>query len=532
MKKSVTALMFVSMFFFTFASAQEKVNWDVVNKIIDQGFKKSQVMDIAWNITDGNGPRLTNSKGLERAQKWAMDKLKSWGLKNVRMEEWGTFGKQWDTKKYSVELVQPYYERLIAYPKAWTRGTNGVIEDTITFVDIKSEEDFAKYDGKLKGKIVLAKVIKTVDLRDVPEAQRFTEEELDQMADMMSSGGSRYALPDFLKPYQAEIYSMFFAQRALSRKMGAFMADQGVAAILSIDRRNGRHGTVFSTNGAPRSVDVPDALPEFEMLTEHYLRLVQLKERGKNPVVRLEMENEINRDNPKGYNIIGEIPGKGNLDDEIVMLGAHFDSWHAATGATDNAAGSSTMMEAMRILTEVLQKDKNRNRRTIRIALWTGEEQGLMGSRGYVKKHFAENVKGKWDFKDDYKNISAYYNIDNGGGKIRGVYMEGNAAVHPIFKEWLKPFHAYGAETLTMKPTSGTDHMAFDAVGIPGFQFIQDPLEYRTRTHHTNMDNFYRLQDADMKQISTIVATFVYHTATRKQILPRKPLPQPRRSRF
>ncbi|MCB0279356.1 MAG: M20/M25/M40 family metallo-hydrolase [Calditrichaeota bacterium] len=504
------------------AFGQEKVDMDVVKMIRDQGMTdKSKVMDIAWHMTDVNGPRLTASPGSKKANKWAEDKMKEWGLENVHQEAWGAFGKSWINNRYSIEMMSPYYDRLIAAPKAWTKGTNGEITGTPMIIDINEEADLAKYKGKLAGKIIMTKTDVEIPLATEADAVRMTDEQLLELTKDVEQGGNR-------RNFTPEQIAAFRARRALANKISEFFTEENVGAVLSISR-DGRHGTVFTTNGANYRSGSPNAVAEFEVLREHYLKLQRLVLGGINPVVKLSMDNTINEADSIAYNVIGEIPGKGDLKDEIVMVGAHYDSWHSATGATDNAAGSAVMMEVVRILQAIKMNDAD-DRRTVRIALWTGEEQGLHGSRNYVKQHFADPA----DMKPlpEHSKISAYYNLDNGSGKIRGVWMQGNEAVAPIFQEYLKPFHKDGAQTLTKRNTGGTDHLAFDGVGIPGFQFIQDRLEYNSRTHHTNMDVYDRFQADDLKQAATIIATFVYHTAVREEKLPREAMPEPRASLF
>lgn len=504
-----------------FILSQEKVDYQVINKIMDEGFKKSQVMDIAFQMTDVSGPRLTNSTGLKNAQNWAIKKLNEWGLKNVKLEPWGSFGRRWDVKSYSLVMTSPYFERFIAYPKAWTGNTNGPVSGKPVLVDINSPDDFKKYEGKLNGKIVVNISSNQFSLRDVPEARRLSEKELEELEDAFSEQKSRYDLPDFLKPYSQLIWGQFRKMRSLRQEIAKFMEKEGAAVILS-SSRSGQHGTVFTSNGASYRTKNPLAMAELEVSREHHSKLVRLLQNDIDIQLTVETKVEVDDTDTIAYNVIGELPGSGNLKNEIVMIGAHYDSWHASTGATDNAAGSAVMMETIRILKSINMN--NRNRRTIRIALWSGEEQGLYGSINYVKKHLADIKDMK--LKKEHERISAYYNIDNGTGRIRGIYTEGNIAVKPIFKEYLKPFHDLGAKTITLKPTGGTDHMAFDAVGVPGFQFIQDPVEYNTRTHHTNQDSYERLQEKDLQQISIIVSSFVYHTATRPEKLPRKALPK------
>jgi Zn-dependent M28 family amino/carboxypeptidase len=276
---------------------------------------------------------------------------------------------------------------------------------------------------------------------------------------------------------------------------------------------------VGSAQNVSRDPGTDAGLPQVTLAVEHYGRLVRAMEKNVPVKLELDIKNSFQDDNPQSFNVVAEIPGTDKAA-EVVMLGGHFDSWHSATGATDNAAGSAIMMEAMRIL----KASGVRLRRTVRIGLWGGEEQGLLGSRAYVTDHFAN--RADMVLKPEHARFDAYFNVDNGTGAIRGVYLQGNEAVAPIFEEWMKPFHNLGMKTLTIRDTGGTDHQSFDAVGLPGFQFIQDPVEYSTRTHHSNADSYERIQEADMRQNAVIVAAFVYQTANREEKLPRKPLPK------
>jgi len=316
----------------------------------------------------------------------------------------------------------------------------------------------------------------------------------------------------------------FAKLRALRNQLNELLVQEKVGLLLSNGR--GSHGTFFTSNGASYAADAKPVAPELEVSQEDYLRILRLVKAGQSVEIEADIQTRFIDNDLQGYNVIAEIPGTDKkLKDQIVMLGGHIDSWHAATGATDNAAGTAVMMEAVRILKAAGFKPK----RTIRIALWSAEEQGLFGSRNYVLKYFGDPKT--MELKPDQAKVSAYYNLDNGTGKIRGVYLQGNEAIAPIFKAWLSPFADLGATTLTPRNTGGTDHLAFDAVGIPGFQFIQDGIEYNTRTHHTNMDTYDRLIEDDLKQAATIVASFVYHTAQRAEMLPRKELPKPQASR-
>jgi Zn-dependent M28 family amino/carboxypeptidase len=308
------------------------------------------------------------------------------------------------------------------------------------------------------------------------------------------------------------------AMQAFAQKRAQFFIDEGAAVLVYAGR--GEEGTVWPTGNGSRDPKAPKSLPTITMAIEHYGRIFRTLEKNIPVTLTVDMKNRFYDNDLNSFNILGEIPGSDKKD-EVVMLGAHFDSWHSGTGATDNAAGSAVMMEALRIL-------KTLNlplRRTVRIGLWTGEEQGLIGSREYVKAHFGD--RQTMQLTPAHAKFSSYYNVDNGTGQIRGVYLQENAAVAPIFKAWLEPFADWGASTITIRNTGGTDHQAFDAVGLPGFQFIQDPIHYDTRTHHTNMDTYERIQAQDMMRNAVIVAAFVYQAANREELIPRKTPPTP-----
>ncbi|WP_210490090.1 M28 family metallopeptidase [Rufibacter aurantiacus] len=494
-----------------FAQQVEPLDAAVVEKIRQEGLKNSQVMDIAFYLTDVNGPRLSGSTGLAKANQWTKDKLTSWGLKNAVIEPWGTFGKGWEVEKSYLALTKPYYQPMIGSPKAWTPSTNGPVKAQVMLVKAAKEEDLAQYTGKLKGKVVMMEVTNPIKTTFTADASRYTDEQLQKMAEPVQPTAGRTPMTD-------EQRAAMQARRALVAKMSEMFLQEGAVAMFS--GRSGSHGTFFTSNGASYAMDAKPVLPEFEMAQEDLARMSRLLAAGIPVEVELESKTRFLTDDQQGYNVIAEIPGTDKkLKSEIVMLGGHIDSWHAATGATDNAAGVAVMMEAVRIIKALNLQPK----RTIRIALWGGEEQGLYGSRGYAKKHLGDPATMK--LLPEHAKIAAYYNLDNGSGKIRGIYTQGNEAVAPLFTEWLKPFHDLGATTVTNRNTGGTDHLSFDGLGLPGFQFIQDGLEYNTRTHHTNMDTYDRLQADDLKQASVIVASFVYQSATRKDKLPRKALP-------
>ncbi len=501
------------LFVFFVANAQDKNDYLTITKIKDEGFNHSQVMDNLFNLTDVSGPRLTGSMNLKHAQEWAIKQLKDWGIINDTIEPWGGFGRGWEINKSYLAMTVPYYQPLIAIPKAWTPGTNGLITAQAVVIKIDSVQELDKFKGKLKGKIVvLAPTNAEIKLGLKPEASRYTDEELKNLYLDKS-------IAEANDDYTPADYARFRAARALRQKINTFLTDENPVLILSA--RGGTMGTFNTSNGASYAVDAKPVYPELEMSPEHINRLVRLLQANKEVKLEAEIDTKFNDTDTLQYNVIGEIPGTDkNLKSELVMIGAHLDSWHAATGATDNAVGCAVMMEVMRILKAIDAKP----RRTIRIALWSGEEQGIFGSKGYVKKHFgnAETM----ELLPEHSKLSAYYNLDNGGGKIRGIYLQGNDALRSVFETWFEPFHDLGVQTVTTRNTGSTDHVSFDNVGLPAFQFIQDPMDYDTKTHHTNMDTYDRLQKADLMQASVVVAAIVYETANRDEKLQRKPLPK------
>ncbi|HMR92497.1 MAG TPA: M20/M25/M40 family metallo-hydrolase [Chitinophagaceae bacterium] len=519
MRKMTTTLL--ALFAGLFLMAQEKLDLDMVQKIRQEGLNNSKVMDIAFYLTDVNGPRLAGSPGYTKAANWAKNELAKWGLVNASLEPWGEFGKSWELQKSYVALTAPYYKPMIAYPKTWTKGSGGLKNAEVLLVDAKDSTELVAYKGKFKGKIVVLYRNDTLKHSFRADAVRYTDEELDRMANAAPPEPRRPMDTAQIRRMRAQMGAGQASARvaALTKE---WAAQEGAAALLSYSMR-GHDGTLFVQGGGAYTKGSPDNFLDIMVTAEDYLSICRLAKAGIPVKLEVDVKTTSNEKDTKGYNVVAEIPGTDpTLKEEIVMLGGHLDSWHSATGATDNAAGTAVMMEAVRILKALGVKP----RRTIRIALWGGEEQGLHGSRGYVKNHFADPADMK--LKPEHSKFSAYYNIDNGTGKVRGIYLQGNDKVKDIFTKWLEPFHDLGAKTVTISNTGGTDHQSFDAVGLPGFQFIQDPIEYSTRTHHTNMDSYDHLIADDLKQISTIVASFVYHTAMRDEKLPRKELPQPR----
>jgi hypothetical protein len=538
---------------------------DPVARIREEGLKRSEVMATVLALTDLNGARLTGSPGLHRASEWARRQLGTWGLANPRFETWDPFGRGWVLKRFSLQAFTPEAMPVIAHPRAWSPSVpDGKVEGEVVYVDIKGAADLERYRGQLRGKIILNGEIVVQKVAFEPLALRKTDAQLLALAnsDGVGTGVPRPTTPSPIAD-PAQRASIAFTPRRYQ-----FFSEEGVAAILEPSGR-GETGTFFTLGArvyppagdtpaakpetpaeagsaagsptvprgiSPWKTDCPPIVPQISVANEHYNRLVRLAQHGTAPRMALELSAEYLSADVKPVNVLAEIPGRDRAD-EIVMLGAHLDSWHSGTGATDNATGCAVVMEAMRIL----QALKLEPRRTIRLALWSGEEQGLLGSKAYVTAHFgtppAPPTGGSTqsgpaplavkDRQPGYEKLSAYYNLDNGGGKIRGIYLQGNEAARPIFRDWLKSFRDLEADTISLSRTGSTDHVSFDAIGLPGFQFIQDDLEYRTRTWHGNMDVYDRVVADDLKQAAVVMAAVVYQTAMRDEKIPRKPLTPP-----
>jgi hypothetical protein len=508
----------------------EKVDLEMIGKIRSEGLERSQVMQTLSYLTDVIGPRLTGSPNMKAANEWTKSKMAEWGLVNAHLESWGEFGRGWSFDRASIHVIEPVPFPVIGYPKAWTPGTNGAITSEVVFADIKTEADFEKYRGKLKGAIVLTTPMREVQAWFKAPGERLSDERLLAMANADLTAQQRPGGPP---------NDNFRQTFALNQKKTEFFRSEGVAVLADTSRGDG--GTVFVQGGGPRDKNAVQSLPSITIGIEHYGRIMRILQKGIKVRMEVNIQARFYDDETAAYNTIGEIPGTDKKD-ELVMLGGHLDSWHGGTGATDNAAGCAVALEAVRILKALGVQP----RRTIRVALWSGEEQGLLGSRGYVSQHFASRPappappagqqpdplagirgqqQGPLTLKPEHEKFSVYFNLDNGTGKIRGVYLQGNEAARQVFRAWLAPFKDLGASTLTISNTGGTDHQAFDGVGLPGFQCIQDPVEYDTRTHHSNMDVYDRIQADDMKQASVIMAAFVYNAAMREEKFPRKPLP-------
>jgi len=520
---------------------------DPITRIREEGLKRSQVMETLSYLSDVIGPRLTGSPNMKRANDWTRDQLAKWGLQNAHLESWGPFGRGWALKSFDAEVIEPQAIPLIAYPRAWSPGVNIPLAEVVYF-DAKTEADFARFKGQLRGKIVLAGPMGNIKAHFEPLGTRLTEKELLGLADAGANEQDDDG-PATGPPFQNFIKRQIFAAKRLQ-----FIGDEGAALIVFASGGDG--GTLF-VDGAtvphdldmsspiatlrslfldgpqPYNLNVKSIVPQIVLSVEQYDRLARIIQAGEKVRMKVSLAVQFSKDEVTGYNTIAEIPGTDKAD-EIVMVGGHMDSWHSGTGATDNGAGVAAAMEAVRIIQTLGLKP----RRTIRIGLWSGEEQGLLGSEAYVAQHFGKPVDDSKDASfmrlvqggmaakitrgPEYDKLSAYYNLDNGTGKIRGIYLQGNEAVRPIFRQWLQPFRDLGASTVTASNTGGTDHLSFDVIGLPGFQFIQDEIEYETRTHHTNQDVFDRIQADDMKQAATIMAAFIYNTAMLDEKLPRK----------
>ena len=512
MKKSIVkGCLFLALLPLT---AMAQLDPATIQKIRTEGLEKSQVMDIAFNLTDKSGNRLANSEGYTRAANYAKDVLTKNGATNAVIAPWGEFGKGWDLEKMYFAITAPYYKPLLAWPKAWTAGTGGLKNATVIVVDAKDSIALMAYKGQLKGKIIILDQDNTYKQSFKADAARYTDEALAAMEAAAAPAVAR--TPDTAQQRRMrEMQAQRAGPQRVMNLLKAMAIEEGAVAMLTSSTRN-HDGTIFAQGGgAYKGTDAANFL-DMAMSVEDYNTILRLAKSGTTVKADLEVKTKFHTKDLQGYNVIAEIPGTDPLlKDEVVMIGAHLDSWQSGTGATDNASGSAVMIEAMRIIKAAGVSPK----RTIRIGLWSAEEEGLLGSRGYVKNTFmdANNQPNA-----AHQKFSSYFNIDNGTGKIRGIYAQGNTAAAEIFKTWFAPFHDLGAKTVTLNNTGSTDHIAFDAVGLPGFQFIQDPIEYSTRTHHSNMDVYDHLMQDDLKQIATIVATFALNAAQQSSLMPRK----------
>jgi len=530
-------------------AGESKVDLDVVHRIKAEAFESTQVMNYLFQLTDVNGPRLTGSPGFRAAAEWAVNHLRNCGLKNPRLESWSDFGRGWEYSSFEIHMTKPVFAPLHGAPLAWCEGTRGPAHGEVVAAPFLHEEDEARsldieevadrikeyrerWQGKLRGKIVLLGHAREFDPATEGPVHRLDSKDLTAMVEAPEPGPApKIEWPITKLPKNAKKRSLLFQHlpmeirldysrrlRAAFDGLIAFLREEGVVATLQVDKR-GAGGIVFAEAAGRAAPEAPVPPASVKLEPEQYNRLYRLVERGQAVEVELDLTANL-IESPLVVNVVAEIPGD-KKPDEVVMLGAHLDSWHSGTGATDNAAGCAVVLEAVRILKALgLKMD-----RTVRLALWSGEEQGLLGSRAYVRDHFADPVT--MALKPEHGKLCAYFNLDNGGGKIRGIHLQGNDMVRPIFESWLAPFKDLGVTTITIRDTGGTDHLSFDAVGLPGFQFIQDPLDYGTRTHHSELDVYDHVQAGDLMEASAVMAAFVYQAATQQEMLPRKPLPKP-----
>jgi carboxypeptidase Q len=518
--------------------AKENLDYNMYQQVRIEGLTHSHVMEFASALMDGIGPRLTGSPNLKHANEWTRDQLAAMGCSNAHLEDWGEFGMGWQQLNTWTRMASPDTAVFITQAAPWSPSSNGAISGQAIWIDVKKEEDLDKYKGKLAGKVVLLGDMREVKPVDKPLFERDDEKDLAKIIEHPLVPEQEYFTPELMKSID------------LRQKISKFLADEHALAVIlpSRDGRNngGSGGTIFvdSSRGLgwfSYQREHIQPVPVVIAAIENYGRVYRLLKANVPVTIEMNVDVKFTGDHEHGFDTIAEIPGTDpKLKDEVVMVGGHLDSWAAATGATDNGAGTVVAMEVMRILNALQVKP----RRTIRIGLWTGEEQGLFGSVGYVKQHFGfvplstapDQVKlpewlrkpaGPLVLKPEQQKISGYFNVDNGSGKILGVYLQENIAETPIFAQWIEPLKDLGVTAISVRNTEGTDHESFDAVGIPGFQFIQDKLDYSSRTHHSNMDTYERLQSGDLAQAATVEAIFVYNTAMRDQMLPRKPLPHP-----
>lgn len=501
--------------------SQEPVDWDAVSKIRDEGFKRSKVMDYVGYMSDVLGPRLTASPSMRKAQDWAVETFRELGFVNIVVEEAGDHGVSWDNEYTSLHMMEPDYKVLLGYPKAFTPGTDGKITAEAVHVSIRTEKDFDEYRGKLGGKIVFYSPMTDIGFEFEPDAKRLTTEQLENISrtNPVSTGG-RNTVTISQDEYRKLRRGETPPPPVSFNKMTEFFKAEGVRMLVDCGDGRGDEGTVYtgarSGSRGNRGYDgVMSALPEVSLASEQYNRICRVLKRGIPVKLEMEVRNYVSNRDTKYYNVLADLPGT-DLDDEIVIIGGHYDSWHTGTGAVDNASGCAVALEAARIIKAVGLEP----RRTIRVAFWTYEEGGLHGSREYVKKHFGNPTDGK---KPGYDKFSGYFNMDNGAGQFRGINLQGNELCRPIFEAWMKPLEDLGVTTVSGRSVGGTDHLSFNRAGLNGWQFIQDGIDYFPVRHHTNMDVYDGLIPKDLMINAVVMATFAYHASVRDDLLPRKP---------
>ena len=525
--------------------AVEKLDLTMYARIRAEGLQHGKVMDFGAALADGIGPRLTGSPNMAKANAWTRDTLTKLGLENAHLEDWGEFGMGWQQINTWARMVSPDPEPLWMQAAPWSPATKGAVTGEIVYVPLADASELEKLKGTLAGKIVLLGAMRpTPDITE-PLFRRYTDEELKDMESAESSRRANAGPPPNIQALMAERQRI----TALRKSALTMMVEEGVAAIITPSRDGGNGGgtgIIFDDNGAnlirgAQTVENAVKVPNAVMMIEHYNRLARMAQAHVPVTVEVNIETKFTGDHEHGFDTVAEIPGSDpQLKDQVVMVGGHLDSWISGTGATDNGAGSIVAMEAVRILKAL----DLHPRRTIRIALWSGEEQGIFGSAGYVKQHFGtfaapetpdpagtpsymSRNHGPLQPTKEWETLDAYYNLDNGTGKVRGVYTQENFAIAPIFAQWIAPLRDLGVTTISTRNTGGTDHLSFDAVGLPGFQYIQDPMDYDTRTHHSDMDTYDRLHKDDLEQAAIVEAIFLWNTSQRDEMMPRKPFPHP-----
>ncbi len=506
----------------------EKLDSATLGRIREEALQHSQIPELVEYLTDVTGPRLTGSPNIRKAQDYAIERLKSWGISDTHREAWGPFGRGWTMEAVTVSMTQPDYSPIIAYPKAWSPGTNGTVRGEAVYLDASTPAEVEKYRGKLKGKIVLLAPARGLQPNFDPPDERMSDEELLKLAN---------AGPPPNPPQPFRMNAEQRARSELSYAKWKLAVDEDAAAVLEPGFKDA--GTVYVTSAIiPNPPDTPDEqrahpwdlappkiIPQLVIAAEQYNRMIRLIGRGAAVQLEVNVAVRFHDSDTMAYNVIGEIAGT-DLAGETAMLGAPIDSWHTGTGATDNAAGAAVALEVARVFQEL----KLKPRRTVRFALWSGEEQGRLGSRAYVAGHLAARrahtgttaANAAFEFKPEYAGFAGYFNLDYGTGKLRGIYMQGNEAVRPIFRDWLAPLADLGCSTLTIANISSSDHISFDEVGLPGFQFIRDYMEFRTRSAHTNMDVYDHVMLEDLEQSAAVAASLLYDLAMRDERLPRK----------
>jgi carboxypeptidase Q len=504
------------------SQAPDEPDSSAIAQIIEEGTARSHVMDLLSYVSDVYGPRLTGSPAYKRAAEWARNRLDSMGLSNAHLESWGPFGRGWELKHYDANVIGKQVFPLLSYPKAWSPGIDATGD--VILVEATSDSALETYRGKLGKKFVLLGGPRSLTISFEPLVTRETDSHLLELANSDLPKVRRPRRPDFAARrrerarVETSVMEMCEKEGALAiLTAGAF--DGGSIMVMSATVPNSPD-TPYTRRIRPWDSHAPKILPQIAVGVEHYNRMARMLEKGEKLRIEMNLDVQFTKVD-SGYNVIAELPGT-DLKDQIVMIGAHLDSWHGATGATDNGTGVAVCMEAMRILKTL----GLRPRRTIRIGLWDGEEQGEYGSKAYVARHLGERLRNgeeqKIEYKPDAERFSVYFNDDNGTGKFRGLYMQSNEAVRPIFRKWFAPFGKENSFTLTLSGTSNTDHEPFNDIGIPAFQFIQDDIEYFTRTWHSTMDLYDRSIEDDLKQSSVIMAGFAFNAAMRDEMIPRK----------